>query len=183
MIRPGRRVVARGDKRGTDGKNAMRERLRNQRRYGRVDAFDLVLGITAAIVLPLIAYAVMVGLGMAKTRSEVGEFREKIQVEAEPDAELIGLKLAYLNQIFQETALGYERARQAESSIPQQLRLKDWKDRCLRSLITTATTAEAEIVRHGLEAKLAGPLGNLRNFLQTCRTELASGESGGAGEL
>ncbi len=139
-----------------------------------VDPLDLTLGLVGAILLPILTYAILIGTGYGKTKSDVGQFREKRKVQVEMDAELVGIQLEYYRKIRAETALEFIRVAEETPVGTHRLNIRDWAKRSLKYVIAGLTTIESQINNSELAAKLAGPLRNVQELRERCKADLAA---------
>ena len=131
-------------------------------RSSSFDPVDLCVGILVAIVIPLIVYGVI--RSGVETKSDMGQFRQKIEVTVKPDAELIGMKISYFKKIYTET--GREFLNRGQSSRgPQRLRERDWAKNCLTSLKAEITTLENELNGDAeLQSRFAAEISDLASL-------------------
>ncbi len=139
-----------------------------------VDPLDLILGIVAGVLLPILTYAILIGSGYAKTKSDVGQFREKRKVQVEMDAELVGIQLEYFRKIRAESSLPLIQLAEDAPVGTHRLNVREWAKRSLQEIIRGLTTVESQIKGSDLEAKLSGPLRQVRELRDRCKADLAA---------
>jgi hypothetical protein len=113
------------------------------RQRGRLDVVDLCVGIVLVFALPLVTYVGARATGLAGPK-KVGKFREEIKVDVQPDAELISLRIDYVERRHRETGKVLLRLAQEAQGLPR-LKERDWAKQCFDRLLGEVATIESQI--------------------------------------
>ncbi len=141
------------------------------RRRGESNPMDIGLGLALLIGLPLLTYMTIRGLGLRETKSTSGQFREKIEVEVEPDSTLLQVKYDYINKVYTGTGQAFlTRAQKAKGVL--RMRERNWAKACFKKLIN-----EIDTTINSIGSKNSGEVAKFPGLRSQIKDDLATAEA------